>query len=316
MSSAPLSFGMLSPPFARGYPLSRNTWTRIGALSILLWATWPALAIRTFEIPPLESLAIMFSVAWLVVTRIKEPELGDAGRFWSIRAWLPAVVFAVGLSGSDISFLLASHFIPAPQAHLISYLWPVMIVVFGAAVGLFRPHVRQFSGLFLGFVGTVILVWDGHVSMSIIGIGLALLSGACWAGYCVFRLLWKGPAGYLLARGCAISTLLCASLHFLVERTVVPGVGALGAAAVAGAIPLGLGNFFWDEGLRRGDGELLAVLTYATPLCSALLLTTLGAASLTSNLLIGAVIIVSAGFLSHTDSCESIKPQVISGRVA
>jgi len=316
MSSAPLSFGTLSPSLARQYPLSRKTWTRIGALSIPLWATWPALAIRTFEIPPLESLAVMFLIAWLVLTLIKEPELGDAGRFWSIHAWLPAVVFSAGLAGSDIFFLLASHLIPAPQANLISYLWPVMIVVFGAAVGLFHPHLKLFVALFLGFVGTVILVWDGHVSMSLVGIGLALLSGACWAGYCVFRLLWKGPAGSVLARGCAISTLLCASLHFLVERTVIPGVGALAAAAIAGIVPLGLGNFLWDEGFRRGDGELLAVMSYATPLCSALLLTTLGAASLTSNLLIGAVIIVSAGFLSHTDSCESIKPQVISGRVA
>jgi drug/metabolite transporter (DMT)-like permease len=244
---------------------------------------------------------MMFLIAWLVLTRIKDPELGDVGRFWSIRAWLPAVVFAVGLSGSDILFLLASHRIPAPQANLISYLWPVMIVVFGAAAGLFRPHLRQFAGLLLGFVGTVILVWDGHISMSIIGIGLALLSGAFWAGYCVFRLLCKGPTGYVLARGCAISTALCASLHFLVERTVVPGVGVLGAAIIAGIIPLGFGNFFWDEGFRRGDGELLAVMAYATPLCSALLLIALGAASLTWNLLIGAVIIVSAGFLSHTD---------------
>jgi drug/metabolite transporter (DMT)-like permease len=244
----------------------------------------------------------MFLIAWLVLTRLREPELGQAGRFWSIRAWSPAVVFAVGLSGSDIFFLLASRLIPAPQANLISYLWPVMIVVFGAAVGLFRPHWTQFAGLFLGFVGTVVLVWDGHISMSFAGIGLALLSGGCWAGYCVFRLIWKGPATNVLARGCALSTLLCASLHFLVERTVAPGAGALGAAAIAGIIPLGLGNFFWDEGFRRGDGELLAVMAYATPLCSALLLTALGAASLSSNLLIGAVIIVSAGFLSQMRS--------------
>src|SRR5271167_3930595 len=104
MSSAPLSFGMLSSPLARHYPLSRKTWTWVGALSIPLWATWPALAIRTLEIPPLESLTVMFLIAWLVLTRLKESELGDAGRYWSIRAWLPAVVFAAGLSGSDIFF--------------------------------------------------------------------------------------------------------------------------------------------------------------------------------------------------------------------
>ena len=56
------------------------------------------------------------------------------------------------------------------------------------------------------------------------------------------------------------------------------------------------GQFF-----RRGDSHQLAVMAYATPLCSALLLASLGAALLTWNLLAGAVVIVIAGFLSRTD---------------
>src|SRR5882672_11116142 len=107
------------------------------------------------------------------------------------------------------------HRIPPAQANLISYLWPVMIVVFGGVIGLFRLRLRQIIGLALGFSGAVILIWDGRVSMSMSGIGLALLSGACWAAYCIFRLSWKQPAGPLLARGCAISTALCALLHVL-----------------------------------------------------------------------------------------------------
>jgi hypothetical protein len=42
-------------------------------------------------------------------------------------------------------------------------------------------------------------------------------------------------------------------------------------------------------------------MAYATPLCSALLLASLGAALLTWNLLAGAVVIVLAGLLSRTD---------------
>ena len=41
-------------------------------------------------------------------------------------------------------------------------------------------------------------------------------------------------------------------------------------------------------------------MAYATPLCSALLLTALGAALLTWNLLIGALVIVLAGMLSRS----------------
>jgi drug/metabolite transporter (DMT)-like permease len=83
--------------------------------------------------------------------------------------------------------------------------------------------------------------------------------------------------------------------------TVIPSVGAFTATAVAGMIPLALGNYVWDEGFRRGDSHLLAVMAYATPLCSALLLASLGAALLTWNLLAGAVVIVLAGLLSRTD---------------
>lgn len=56
-----------------------------------------------------------------------------------------------------------------------------------------------------------------------------------------------------------------------------------------------------DVGFRRGDSQLLAVMAYATPLCSALLLGALGIEVLTWNLLIGAVVIAVAGVLSRAD---------------
>jgi drug/metabolite transporter (DMT)-like permease len=151
-------------------------------------------------------------------------------------------------------------------------------------------------------VGAVILMAGDKLSLSATGVGLALLSGLSWAAYCVFRLKWTlQPARNVLGTGCAISTALCAVLHFALEPTVAPSVGALGAAAAVGVVPLALGNFAWDEGFRRGDSQLLAVLAYATPLCSALLLGTLGLASLTWGLLVGAVVIVTAGVLSRAD---------------
>jgi drug/metabolite transporter (DMT)-like permease len=217
-------------------------------------------------------------------------------------SWLPAIACAVGLSGSNAFHILATHYIPAAEANLISYLWPVEIVAAGAVLGLFSLRARQIFGLVLGFAGAVILMAGGQLSLSGTGVGLALLSGLSWAAYCVFRLKWPfQPARNVLGTGCAISTALCAVLHFALEPTVAPSLGALGAAAAVGVVPLALGNFAWDEGFRRGDSQLLAVLAYATPLCSALLLGALGLASFTWGLLVGAVVIVIAGVLSRAD---------------
>ncbi len=300
MTHNAVCFGELSAARTFKRHLSPWQWTAIGALAIPLWAMWPSLALRTTAVPPLETLTLAFLCGSISFKALQLSAGESAPPPTSWRAWIPALVYAGALSGGDVCFLLALHRIPAAQANLLVYLWPVMIVVMGAAVGLFRLRARQLLGLLLGFSGAAILIWDGHVSLAAGGIALALLSGALWALYCVFRLWWKGPTGSLLARGCVISTVLCALLHLLLEPTVVPDAGAVAAIATAGFIALGVGNFVWDLGFRRGNGQLLAVMAYATPLCSALLLTALGAVLLTWNLLIGAVVTVLAGLLSRS----------------
>lgn len=304
MTNTAVYFGELLRARVRQRDLSPLQWTIIGALAIPLWAMWPSLALRTVATPPLETLTLAFTCGWMSFKALHVSAGEPAGRSArSLRSWIPALVYAGALSGGDVCFLLALHRVPAAQANLLVYLWPVMIVVLGAAVGLFRLGVRQLLGLILGFCGAAILIWDGRVSLSVSGIGLALLSGALWAAYCVFRLLWKEPTGNLLARGCGVSALLCLVLHGLLEPTLIPDARALAATAIAGFVALGVGNFVWDLGFRRGDGHLLAVMAYATPLCSALLLAAMGAALLTWNLLIGAVVIVLAGMLSRARNC-------------
>ncbi len=302
MTQAADCFSEIVAARPRTRKLSPFQWTCIGALAIPLWAMWPSLALRTAPLPPLETLALAFACGWISFSALHmhAGEATPGSTAGSRQEWLPALVYAAALSGGDLCFLLALHRIPAAQANLLSYLWPVMLVVLGAAAGAFRLGLRQLAGLAMGFAGATILIWDGHVVLSAGGIALALLSGGLWAAYCVFRLVWKRPAGNLLARGCGVSALLCACLHLLLEPTIVPSATNLVAISIAGFFALGLGNFLWDLGFRRGDGHLLAVMSYATPLCSALLLAALGSALLTWNLLFGGLVIVSAGLLSRT----------------
>jgi drug/metabolite transporter (DMT)-like permease len=305
ITDAAVLFGGLDAP-ARGWrPLSPRTWTCVGALAIPLWATWPTLALRTLEMPAFECLTIAFLFGWLVLKRTERAAEGvdDARRDW--RSWIAALACAGGLSGSNAFHILATHYIPAAEANLISYLWPVMIVGIGALLGLFRLRPRQLAGLLLGFAGAVILMGGGSMSLSPLGLGLALSSGVSWALYCIFRLKWKSASGPVLRRGCALSTLLCAGLHLLLEPTLVPGIGVIAAAAAIGIVPLALGNLVWDQGFRRGDGQLLAVMAYATPLCSALLLAALGLELFSWGLVIGAIVIVLAGFLSRAESRQT-----------
>jgi drug/metabolite transporter (DMT)-like permease len=195
---------------------------------------------------------------------------------------------------------LATHYIPAAEANLLSYLWPVEIIGIGALLRVFRLEVRHVIGLALGVAGALALMGHGGgMTLSFIGIALALASGLSWALYCVFRLIRRESPARLLQRACLISAMLCLTLHLAHESTIVPDLGTLASSAAIGIVPLALGNLAWDQGFRRGDSRLLTVMAYATPLCSALLLIALGLESLTLGLGIGAVLIVLAGCLSR-----------------
>jgi drug/metabolite transporter (DMT)-like permease len=152
----------------------------------------------------------------------------------------------------------------------------------------------------LGFVGAAVIIGGRNFALSYSGIGLALLAGLSWALYCVLRLKWRGATGPLLARGFGIAALLCTGLHFALERTVLPGLSPTLAAATVGIVSTAISNVAWDEGFRKGDSQLLAVMAYATPLFSTLLLALLGLEALTWRLMIGAVAIVGAGVISRT----------------
>jgi drug/metabolite transporter (DMT)-like permease len=76
----------------------------------------------------------------------------------------------------------------------------------------------------------------------------------------------------------------------------------MASAVAVGLVPLALGNLVWDKGFRRGDSQLLAVMAYSTPLCSAVILALLGLEVYTANLCIGGfVVVVAAGSLSRTE---------------
>jgi len=224
----------------------------------------------------------------------------------SWRWWIPATAFGLAEAGSAGFFLLATRHIPAAEANLIVYLWPGLVVFLGAALGVFHLRIRHIAGIALGFLGAAILIGIHDLTGSLVGIGLALLAGLSWALYCVLRLKWRGGTGPLLARGFGIAAFLCVGLHFLLEPTIVPALGGASAAAAVGIVPTAIANVAWDEGFRKGDSQLLTVMAYATPLCSALLLTALGVEALTWRLLIGAIAIVVAGMMSRAD--PEIKP--------
>ena len=301
MNGTIAQFSLPAPRYF-GLPLKpRTLWTIVGIAAIPLWATWPLLAVLSTSVPLFQFLAIIFAVGALLLFFLPRPSAPPSetdSKATRLTAWLPALMVALGLLVSDVFFIWALRFIPAAQANLILYLWPMMVVLLGVMLGLFALKANHLVSVAIGLVGAALVIGAEMASVNWLGVALAAVGGLAWAVFVVFRLGQGENAPDALMRGFALSAVISLMLHLVFETTVIPPTGTIICTVLVGIIPLALGNLAWDYGIRRGDRVVLSVLAYATPLVSALILIAAGFASPTLGLLAGGLLIVLAGIIS------------------
>jgi drug/metabolite transporter (DMT)-like permease len=125
---------------ARYRPNPRTVGTLVGISAIPLWATWPLFAVISAEsIPPLQFTTLIFAIASLTLLGLRPSaqrwRYGTGMRSFG-KFWLPIIMVAFGIFFSNLLFLLATGYMPAAQANLIVYTWPLMVVVLAAPFGL------------------------------------------------------------------------------------------------------------------------------------------------------------------------------------
>jgi drug/metabolite transporter (DMT)-like permease len=270
---------------------SRGFWTLVGLAAVPMWAMFPALTVAASGLPSFQIVAAAHVVGCLFLIALGRG--GFAAR-WDRARVVTTLACALGLVGSSAGFLIAAQRIPPETANLISYLWPVWLALIAGALGLLRLRWTHAVALALGFSGAAAAIGAGE-GVDALGVGVALLAGLSWAVFCVVRMGVGAAAGDVLAPGCAIAAVVGGAIHLAVETTAAPTAAAAAAVAATGMGPLALGNTAWDLGMRRGDGRVLAVGAYATPVASALVLVALGLAAPSYGLAAGAALIVAAG---------------------
>lgn len=275
---------------------STNRATAIGATTVLNWALLAALTQLSGPVPPFLLTALAFAIAfvcfavWLgvrgqsLIAPLRQPP----------KAWLLGVG---GLFGYHALYFIAQQNAPPANAGLISYLWPLLIVIFVALLPGERLRAIHVIGGLLGFAGAALLVGgDASSGGNALGYGAAFACAFVWSGYSVLSRAAKGVPTAAVGGFCLATALLAAVCHILFEPTRLPqGIGWLGVIGL-GLGPVGSAFFTWDVGVKHGDLRLLGLLAYFTPLLSTLVLIATGYAD-PSPLLAVAAGLITLGML-------------------
>jgi drug/metabolite transporter (DMT)-like permease len=284
--------------------MSPRTATLIGLTAILMWSLLAVLTVATGKIPAFQLAAMTFAIGALAASLTW---IGRPGAFSSLGqpplAWIVGVG---GLFGYHALYFLALRFAPPAEAGLLNYLWPLLIVLFSSLLPGERLAPHHIVGALLGLIGTVLLFAGnrsgGFAPGQIPGLIAAFVAAFVWAAYSVMSRKLKAVPTDAVAGFCAVTALLAAIMHGIVEVTVWPETTAQWLAIIAlGVGPVGAAFYAWDIGMKRGDIRVLGAASYATPLLSTAFLILAGFAKPSASIAIAAVLIAGGGLIAARD---------------
>src|SRR6185437_1944754 len=283
--------------------MTPRTATLIGLTAILMWSLLAVMTLATGKIPAFQLAAMTFAIgaATCALTWIGRGEAIKALRQPAV-AWIVGVG---GLFGYHALYFLALRFAPPAEAGLLNYLWPLLIVLFSSLLPGERLAPHHIVGAVLGLAGTVLLFAGNTGSFApgqVPGLIAAFIAAFVWSTYSVLSRRLKSVPTDAVAGFCAVTALLAAIVHALVETTVWPDTALQWSAIIAlGVGPVGAAFYAWDIGMKRGDIRVLGAASYATPLLSTAFLIVAGFAEPSPSLAIAAVLIAGGGLIAAKD---------------
>ncbi len=287
--------------------------TLVGMGAVAMWATLALLTARAGAVPPFQLVAMSFTIAsglalvwWLAHGRTRGtfPHLSPAG--WALGVG--------GLFGYHFFYFTALQNAPVVEASLITYLWPLLIVLFSALLpgraggaGLRWFHT---AGATMGLAGAALILTRGNAltidPQFTTGYLAACACALTWSGYSVVSRLFAHVPSRAVGGFCGATAVLAWACHLAWETSAWPaGLGPWLAIAGLGIGPVGLAFFAWDLGVKRGDIRVLGAVAYAAPLLSTLLLIAVGLAPANWHVVAASLLIVGGGVLAGRDLLRS-----------
>lgn len=207
------------------------------------------------------------TVAWLrlvfaaiILTIVARPRLTGRTR----ADWLAVIGYGLSTAVMNGVFYLAIQRIPIGMGVTLEFLGPLVVAIVGAR------RLRDYLWVALAFAGVALLGFTPG-DLDPVGVALALLAGALWAGYIVFAgptgRRWSGVTGVTVACWVGAFTLAGPAMERVSEWSINPKVWVFGVVVglLSSAVPYGLEMI----ALRTMDRSLFGILMSLEPAAAA-----------------------------------------------
>lgn len=178
----------------------------------------------------------------------------------------------LGIFIYNILYLKSFSFISATEVSILTYSWPIFLVIICSF--LFKEKLKLVQGcsILLGFVGVTITLLDKNFvilnSHNATGGILILISAFIYALFFALSKRYSYESFVFMFVGYTASFLLSFILFVFAKSIFLPSARFLTAIAYLGILPSAIGFSLFSEALKIGDVSKITNLIYLTPVVS------------------------------------------------
>lgn len=275
------------------------------ATSILLWSTMPTVSkILLGKLDSFQILCIsaLFASLFLLIVNIVTGNIKRL-KAYRVKDWIITVL--IGLPGMFLYYVFlytGTSLMPASQAFIVNYLWPIMSVVFACIILKEKMTVRKLIAIGISFLGVVVVT---GADLAHFNVNSLLGAGCCALGavsYGIFTAL-NQKFGYEKR----ISMMIMLFTSFVLTSIINIGkpmelslFETLGMAW-NGVFSIGIATTSWQIALESRNTAKISNLAYVTPFLSLIWTSVFLKEEITVFSVVGLAIIVLGIFVQLKD---------------
>lgn len=242
--------------------------------SILLWSTMPTISklmltkLDSFQVLCVSAIfACLFLLVVNIVTgnikRLKEYTFRDV--VTTVLIGLPGMFFYY------VFFYTGTSLMPASQAFIVNYLWPIMSVVFACILLNEKMTARKLIAIGMSFIGVIIVTGADLANLNskiLLGAGCCIMGAVSYGIFTALNQKYKYDKRISMMIMLFVTFILTGIINLASGKTFDLNKVELLGLGWNGMFSIGIATTSWQMALEKGNTAKISNLAYITPFLS------------------------------------------------
>ena len=218
----------------------------------------------------------------------------------------------IGIPGTFFYYMFyysGTDIMPASQAFIINYLWPIMSVLFACIILKEKLTLKKIAAIIISFIGVAIVIGgaiNGFDKKTLLGAGWCILGAVSYGIFTALNQKMNYNKMMTLMISYFTTFIITTAINTFDGALFVPRIEQMAGFLWNGIFTVALANSFWIMALEKGKTAKVSNLAYITPFLSSVWTSIFLNEKITANSMIGLIIIILGIFIQLNNKEKSI----------